>query len=82
MLSWLTVSNNQNSNKHYEGLDIMMLFKKVRLIKTLTLRHGHIGIINDKLIFVNANLVEPETHLSISQYRLKNDKGFAKVWPL
>lgn len=30
-----------------------MVFKKVRLIKTLTIRHGYLGIINDKLIFIN-----------------------------
>lgn len=43
-----------------------MGFKKVRLIKTLTVRHGFLGIINDKLIFINSYYKEPPSHLAIA----------------
>lgn len=59
-----------------------MPFKKVRLIKTLTVRHGFLGIINDKLIFINAYYKESLSHLSIAEYKLKSDKSFCKLWPL
>lgn len=59
-----------------------MEFKKVRLIKTLTIRHGFLGIINDKLIFINSHYKEPPSHLSIAEYKLKEDKNFFKLWPL
>ena len=82
VLWWLLANNNQNLNKPYEGVDIMMSFKKVRLIKTLTVRHGYLGMINDKLVFIYAHHLEPESHLAITQYLLRDDKALAKTWPL
>lgn len=63
--------NLPNTNSTIRELDIMMDFKKVRLIKTLTIRHGFLGIINDKLIFLNCYYKEPSSHLSIAEYKLK-----------
>jgi hypothetical protein len=59
-----------------------MAFKNVRLIKTLTTRHGYLGIINDKLLFTYAYYKEPSSHLAITEYKLKGDKSFCKLWPL
>lgn len=39
--------------KNFESMEIILPFKKVRLIKTLTIRHGFIAIINDKLLFIS-----------------------------
>ena len=59
-----------------------MNFKKVRLIKTLTVRHGYISLINDKLVFITAFENERESHLSIERYKLRKNKTIHKVWPL
>lgn len=59
-----------------------MNFKKVRLIKTLTVRHGQLAIINDKLTFIISYYKEPPTHLSIAEYKLNEDKKFCKTWPI
>lgn len=37
---------------------------------------------NEKLVFVCAYVNEPQTHLSISEYKLKRDKNYYKVWPI
>jgi len=52
-------------------LDIYMNFKKVRMVKTLTVRHGYLCIINDRLLFINAHYKEMPSHLSIAEYKIK-----------
>jgi hypothetical protein len=50
----------------FRELEVVMPFKNVRLIKTLTTRHGYLGIINDKLLFTNAYYKEACSHLAIT----------------
>ena len=52
------------------------------MIITLTVRHGYIGIMNDKIVFVTAFEQEKENHLSIDKYTLRRNKTIHKIWPL
>jgi len=61
---------------------VILPFKKIHLINTLTLRCGHLAIIGDKLIFTSSFIKEKANHLAIKEYHLRKDKSLFKVWPL
>lgn len=61
---------------------MILPFKKIHLINTLTLRCGHLAIIGDKLIFTSSFIKEKANHLAIKEYHLRKDKSLFKVWPL
>jgi hypothetical protein len=59
--SWLFEKDATNIRE----LEVIVPFKKVHLINTLTIRNGFLAVVNEKMVFVPAVVNEKPNHLAI-----------------